>query len=77
LEFINLLGESGIPFAIIFTKTDKLSHSRLNENIAVYKNTLLENWEELPPIFLSSSEHKQGKEEVLNYIEQINRSLDE
>ncbi|MDR0547523.1 MAG: ribosome biogenesis GTP-binding protein YihA/YsxC [Dysgonamonadaceae bacterium] len=75
LEFINRLGESGIPFALIFTKTDKLSQSRLNENILIYKNKLLETWEELPPIFYTSSEHKKGRDEVLDYIEQINKSL--
>jgi GTP-binding protein len=75
LEFINRLGESGIPFAIIFTKIDKLSNSKLKENMAAYKATLLETWDELPPIFYTSSEHKQGKEEVLDYIDKINQSL--
>ncbi|MDR1526621.1 MAG: ribosome biogenesis GTP-binding protein YihA/YsxC [Dysgonamonadaceae bacterium] len=75
LEFINHLGESEIPFAIVFTKIDKLSRSKLNENITVYKDKLLETWEELPPIFYTSSEHQQGKEELLNYIENINASL--
>ncbi|GHU66869.1 putative GTP-binding protein EngB [Bacteroidia bacterium] len=75
LDFINRLGESGIPFALIFTKIDKLSQSRLNENILAYKNKLLETWEELPPIFYTSSEHKKGRDEVLDYIEQINKSL--
>ncbi|GHS96530.1 putative GTP-binding protein EngB [Bacteroidia bacterium] len=77
LEFINQLGESGIPFAIIFTKTDKLSSSKLNENISVYKDTLLEYWEELPPVFYTSSEHKKGRDEVLDYIDTINQLLDE
>jgi len=75
LEFINRLGESGIPFAIVFTKTDKLSRSKLNENVNLYRDVLLETWEELPPIFYTSSEHKQGKEELLDYIENINKSL--
>ena len=75
LEFINRLGEVGIPFVIVFTKIDKLSRSKLNENINLYKNTLLETWEELPPLFYTSSEHKQGKDELLNYIENINKSL--
>jgi GTP-binding protein len=69
------MGENGIPFAIVFTKIDKLSHSRLNENTSLYKDKLLETWEELPPVFCTSSEHKQGKEELLNYIENINKSL--
>lgn len=76
LEFIEELGEKGIPFAIIFTKADKISQSKLKENFAVYKNKLLETWEELPPIFFTSSEHKKGKEELLNYIESINKSLE-
>jgi len=75
LEFINNLGENGIPFAIIFTKIDKISRSKLNENVAKYKTKLLENWEELPPIFYTSAEHKKGKEEVLDYIEVINNSI--
>lgn len=75
LEFIDRLGESGIPFAIIFTKTDKISKGKLSENIEKYKTKLLESWEELPPIFLTSSEHRTGKEEVLNYIEGINNQL--
>jgi GTP-binding protein len=77
LEFINALGENGIPFVLVFTKTDKISVARLKENIRIYKTKLLENWEELPPAFYTSSEHKQGKEEVLNYIETINESLSE
>lgn len=72
LEFINRLGESGIPFAIIFTKTDKISQSKLKENMEKYKVRLMETWEELPPVFSSSAERKTGKEEILNYIEEIN-----
>jgi len=72
IEFINQLGESGIPFAIVFTKTDKISQTRLKENAAVYKTKLLETWDELPPVFYTSAEHKKGKEEILNYIEEIN-----
>lgn len=75
LEFIDQLGEKGIPFAIIFTKIDKISNSKLNENITIYKNKLLETWEELPPVFFTSSEHKKGRDEVLNYIENINKSI--
>ena len=75
LEFINRLGESGIPFALIFTKIDKISQSKLKGNIADYKARLLETWEELPPVFCTSSEHKKGKEEILNYIETVNNQL--
>jgi GTP-binding protein len=72
LEFVNQLGESGIPFAVIFTKIDKISQSKLNENITAYKTKLMETWEELPPIFYTSAENKKGKDEILNYIEEIN-----
>jgi GTP-binding protein len=75
LEFIDKLGESAIPFAIIFTKIDKLSQNKWKENIENYKARLLETWEELPPIFCSSSEQKKGKEEILDYIDNINKQL--
>jgi len=75
LEFVNHLGESGIPFAIIFTKTDKISTSKLNENVTSYKAKLLETWEELPPLFFTSTLQKKGKEEVLDYIDAINKSM--
>lgn len=75
LEFMNFLGEKGVPFSIIFTKADKLSHSKLMCNIGLYKNRLLKDWEELPPCFITSSESKMGREEVLDYIEAINKSL--
>lgn len=76
LEFMEWLGENGVPFAIIFTKIDKISKGRLNENVNRYKERLLETWEELPPIFYTSSEKKEGKEELLDYIEQVNKGLD-
>jgi GTP-binding protein len=75
LEFIIRLGESEIPFAIVFTKTDKISQGKLKENIENYKIRLLETWEELPPVFITSSERKSGKEELLNYIEEINNII--
>jgi GTP-binding protein len=71
LEFIDSLGEKGIPFSIVFTKCDKQSSKKLNENLDKYKKTLLETWENLPPIFITSSEKKTGKDEVLEYIENI------
>jgi len=77
LEFINHIGENEIPFAIIFTKIDKISQSKLNENIAKYKTKLLETWDELPPVFYTSAVHKKGKEEILDYIEAINKEIDE
>ncbi len=77
LEFMEWLGENGIPFVIIFTKIDKISRGRLNEHVKIYKERLLETWEELPPIFYSSSETKEGREEILGYIDEINHSLEE
>lgn len=75
LEFMEWLGENGVPFSIIFTKIDKISKGRLKENLKVYQEKLLETWEELPPILLSSSEKKEGREEILDYIDTINKSL--
>ena len=75
LEFMEWLGENGIPFSIIFTKIDKLGTGIVKQNINSYMNALRETWDELPPIFLSSSEKKQGKAEILEYIESITKSL--
>lgn len=77
LEFIEWLGENGIPFALIFTKSDKQSAGKTKTNVSCYLEKLKEQWEELPPYFVSSSEKKTGREEILDYIEQINRSLKE
>ena len=71
LKFIELLGENGIPFGIIFTKTDKLSQAQLNRSITAYKKTLAEMWEELPPMLTSSSEKGSGREEILAFIEEV------
>ncbi len=75
VEFMEWLGESGIPFSIVFTKADKLGSGKLHMNINNYKDKLLETWEELPPIFITSSEKNQGRDELLGYIEEINRDL--
>ncbi len=75
LEFINKLGEYEVPFAIVFTKTDKLSKRDWDVNINRYKTTLLAYWEELPPIFLTSAEKHTGKDEMLSYIESINAEI--
>lgn len=75
MKFIEWLGENNVPFSIVFTKADKLSKSKLQTNIDNYMNKLKEQWEELPPYFISSSENKTGKTEILDYIEQINASL--
>lgn len=75
LEFINWLGENGVPFAIVFTKGDKLGKVRLKENVEAYKARLLEEWEELPPVFVTSSETGLGGEELTNYIESLNAEI--
>lgn len=71
LEFINFLGENSVPLQIIFTKTDKQNNTKTQTNLKLLKNKLLENWYECPNIWLSSSENKEGKEEILNEIESI------
>ena len=75
LNFIELLGENGIPFGIIFTKADKLSQAQLNRNITAYKSRLSEQWEELPPMLVSSSEKRRGREEILAFIEECLATL--
>ncbi len=72
LEFMEWLGENGVPFSIVFTKADKLSKSRLSSNISHYLHELSRQWEELPPYFVTSAETRQGRDELLGYIEQIN-----
>ena len=71
LEFIEWLGDNGIPFSIVFTKADKLSKGKLATNIRHYLGELSKQWEELPPHFITSSETKQGREELLDYIDEI------
>ena len=71
LEFIEWLGENGIPFSIVFTKADKLSKGKLAGNVNLYLNELLKQWEELPPHFVTSSETRQGRDEILDYIGEI------
>jgi GTP-binding protein len=75
LAFMEWLGENGVPFSIVFTKIDKLGSVRLKQNVEEYKQKLLERWEELPPVFVTSSEKRSGREELLDYIGQINASL--
>ena len=75
LEFMEWLGENGIPFSIIFTKADKLKGGRLKMNINSYLKELKKQWEELPPYFISSSEDRTGRTEILSYIESINKEL--
>ena len=76
LEFIQWLGDSSIPFAIVFTKADKLSAMKVSQQVETYKKVLLETWEELPPVFITSAEKRQGREEVLDYIDRINKDLE-
>lgn len=71
LEFMQFLGEKEVPFVIVFTKTDKLKKNQLINNIESYKRTLLEYWEELPEIILTSSEKKIGKEHILDFVEDV------
>ena len=73
LEFMEWLGENGVPFSIVFTKADKLGGGKLKQNISFYLKELKKQWEELPPYFITSSENKTGRQEILDYIEQINK----
>ena len=75
LEFIGWLGENGIPFALVFTKADKQSTSKTQQYVNRFLDTMKEQWEELPPHFITSSEKKTGRKELLDYIDSINRSL--
>lgn len=75
LEFIEWLGENGIPFAIIFTKADKQNAGKTKQSVNHYLEILKKQWEELPPYFISSSEKKIGRKEILDYIEKVNQSL--
>lgn len=75
MEFMDWLGEHGVPFSIIFTKADKLSNAAVERNVEAYKNELKLSWEELPKIFITSSEKPRGRDEVLDYIDSINQEL--
>lgn len=78
MEFITWLGQSGIPFSIIFTKADKIGNEQKARKAAKkYMETLKETWEELPPYFVTSSDKRIGREEVLDYIENINKEIEE
>ena len=77
LEFIEWLGENEVPFSIVFTKADKLSGGQLQQNVRAYLQKLSEQWEELPPYFITSAEKGTGRDELLDYIAQINDSLKE
>lgn len=74
LQFMEWLGENEVPFAIAFTKADKLSKSRLTQNVEAYRQQMLETWVELPPVFVTSAENGLGETELLAYIEGLNRA---
>jgi len=74
-KFINWLGKNGVPFVIVFTKTDKLSREQAEKNQEAYRSFLLKSWEELPPVFITSATKRKGKEDILNFIEKTNNSL--
>ena len=73
MEFIEWLGENIIPFCIVFTKTDKMGTEVAKKHVADYCEKLLETWEELPPVFVTSSQTGRGREELLDYISQLNQ----
>ncbi|MBO7139369.1 MAG: YihA family ribosome biogenesis GTP-binding protein [Prevotella sp.] len=75
LEFMNWLGMSGIPFSIVFTKADKLSAAKVRASVAAYEQKMLETWEEMPPYFVTSAEKGEGRTELLDYIEKINKEI--
>lgn len=75
LQFIEKLGLNGVPFSIVFTKADKLSRTALNQNIQAFSNHLLQTWESLPPLFITSAEKGIGREEILTYMDEILESI--
>jgi GTP-binding protein len=75
LAFLHFLGSNGVPFAIVFTKADKLAPSKVKPAAEKYLDVLREEWEELPPYFITSATSKLGKDELLDYIGNINKSL--
>ena len=76
LQFCDMLGEKGLPFVLVFTKADKQSATKTDQNIALFRNALLKSFEEVPDIFITSSESMLGKDEVLNFIDGINRNFE-
>ena len=77
IEFINWLGESRVPFVIVYTKTDKSKPDEIEENIKAFQNALLETWHELPQQFSTSANKRLGKDEIVAYIEDINKKFAE
>ncbi len=77
LEFINWLGEESIPFCIVFTKADKLGTTQIDSNISEYRKTLKQNWDELPPSFITSAAERRGKSEILEFISSVNEAINQ
>ncbi|KUG07588.1 ribosome biogenesis GTP-binding protein YihA/YsxC [Solirubrum puertoriconensis] len=77
LEFINMVGEMGVPFALVFTKADKQSNTRTRQNVQVFLEKMRESWDELPSWFISSSAVKEGRDDLLNFIDDVNRQVKE
>ena len=75
IEFLDFIGENGVPFAIIFTKADKLKRQQVAPTVKKYVDFLQQSWEELPPYFITSSESRMGRDEVLDYIDEINKRM--
>lgn len=75
MDFIEWLGRSGVPFVIIFTKADKITQREREISVKIYKDKILEKWEEVPLLFITSSEKKLGRDAVLEFIEQVNRDF--
>lgn len=73
MEFMEWLGENGVPFSIVFTKMDKMGPEAGKRQVASYCEKLLETWEELPPVFMTSSADRRGREQLLDYIEEMNK----
>ena len=73
MEFMDWLGENGVPFSLVFTKLDKLSSTAAKKATEVYLSSLLERWEELPPVFRTSSEDRRGRDAILDYIDEMNK----
>ena len=72
IEFVDFCGQNGVPIAIVFTKADKVSQKVADHNMSLFKKDLLEKWEELPPVFLTSSEKKKGRDSILDFIGRTN-----
>lgn len=76
LEFCNWLGEKGLPFSLIFTKADKQSTTKTDQNVSKFKKALLTTFDDIPTIFITSAELQSGREEVLNFVGSVNNQFD-